>query len=90
MRDGKFHVSILKPFSFYHLPGLLTKIMSRKADESARIETFVADTLEIIREEEGPLHYDGEPAMERSGVTYRCLSSVLKVIVGEKFSRPQA
>jgi diacylglycerol kinase family enzyme len=87
MRDGKFHVSVLKPFSFYHLPGLLGKIMSRKADESTRIETFVADTLEIVREEEGPVHYDGEPAIELCGVTYKCMPSALKVIVGEKFSK---
>lgn len=87
MRDGKFHVSVLKPFSFYHLPGLLGKIMSRKADKSECIETFVADTLEIVREEEGPLHYDGEPAIELSGIAYKCMPSALKVIVGEKFSK---
>jgi diacylglycerol kinase family enzyme len=87
MRDGKFHVSILRSFSFYHVPGLLRKIMTRKADESRHIETYVADTLEIIREDEGPIHYDGEPAMEPKAVSYKCAPSALKVIVGEKFPK---
>lgn len=87
MLDGKFHVSILKPFKFYHLPGLLSKILKKKADESRHIETLVGESVEIIRENEDTIHFDGEPALERERVVYKCMPLALKVIVGERFNK---
>lgn len=85
MQDGKFHVVILKPFNPLHLPVMMTKILTKKAQLSSRIETFVTDKLTISRDGQDTIHYDGEPAMEGKEVSYENKPGSLDVIVGEKF-----
>ena len=85
MQDGKFHVAILKPFNAFHLPLMMTKILTKKAQLSSRIETYVTDKLTITRDVQDTIHFDGEPAVEGKEVTYENKPASLSVIVGEKF-----
>jgi diacylglycerol kinase (ATP) len=84
LNDGKFHVVILKPFNFFSAIGVFINVIRGKANESSKIETYIADKLSISREEEGPIHYDGEPAMHGKNIDFICHASELKVIVGKK------
>lgn len=86
MSDGLFHVVILKPFNAFQLPGLMTKILRRKADQSACIETFITNKITIIRDEKDTIHFDGEPAIEDKTVIFENKPAALKAIVGEKFN----
>lgn len=85
MRDGKFHVVILRPFNFFNALGILSKILKGKANESSFIETLITDEITIIREGKDTIHFDGEPSVEESSVKYTCYKNELNVIVGEKF-----
>lgn len=85
MQDGRFHVVILKPFNPFHLPVLMTKILSRKAHLSSRIETYVTDKIIISRADSDTIHFDGEPAVEGKEVQFENKHNSLNVIVGEKF-----
>lgn len=85
MNDGIFHVSILQPFKFYEVIGLLSKILQKKADKSKLIETITCNELTIEREEKDVIHFDGEPALAEKNVTFKCVPASLKVIVGEKY-----
>jgi diacylglycerol kinase (ATP) len=85
MNDGLFHVSVLKPFKFRQLPGLLTKVLRKKADESKLIETFVCKELIIKRHEKEVIHFDGEPAMADETVVFKMNPMSLKAITGDKF-----
>lgn len=84
MNDGVFHVSILRPFKFYEVIGLLTKILQKKADKSKLIETLICSELTIEREEKDVIHFDGEPAFTEKNVEFKCVPASLRVIVGEK------
>jgi len=86
MNDGLFHVSILRPFKFYEVIGLLSKILRKKADQSKLIETITCSELTIEREEKDVIHFDGEPALTEKHVTFKCVPASLKVIVGEKYN----
>lgn len=86
MNDGLFHVSILRPFKFYEVIGLLTKILQKKADKSKLIETITCSELIIEREEKDVIHFDGEPALTEKNVSFKCVPASLKVIVGEKYN----
>jgi len=86
MNDGLFHVSILRPFKFYEVIGLLSKILRKKADQSKLIETITCSELTIEREEKDVIHFDGEPALTEKNVTFKCVPASLKVIVGEKYN----
>jgi diacylglycerol kinase (ATP) len=85
MNDGLFHVSVLRPFKFYELPGLLSRIMRHKADTSKLIETFACSELSIDREKEDVVHFDGEPAMALKKVVFKCRPHSLRAIVGKRF-----
>lgn len=86
MQDGLFHVVILKPFNPFHLPLMMTKILSKKAHLSTRIETYSTNSLVIERDEKDTIHFDGEPAVEEKEVTYENKKSSLKVLIGDKFN----
>ena len=86
MNDAIFHVSILRPFKFYEVIGLLTKILRKKADKSKLIETITCSELTIERGEKDVIHFDGEPALAEKNVTFKCVPASLKVIVGEKYN----
>jgi YegS/Rv2252/BmrU family lipid kinase len=85
MNDGLFHVAILKPFNVLQLPGLITKILRKKAHKSACIETYVTNRITILRDENDTIHFDGEPAIENKSVLFENKAGALRTIVGEKF-----
>lgn len=85
MQDGLFHMVILKPFNVFHLPGLLIKILSKKANYSSRIETYVTNKITITREQADTIHFDGDPAVEGKEVVFEMKPNLLNVIIGEKF-----
>lgn len=85
MQDGLFHVVILKPFNAFSVFGILIKILSRKANLSSSIETYVTDKLSISRDQSDSIHFDGEPAMADKVVRYENKKQSLKVIVGNSF-----
>lgn len=85
MNDGLFHVSVLKPFKFYQVFGLLFNVLQRKADRSHLIEAFACGEITITRKEKDVIHFDGEPAQGDETVVFKMKPLSLKAIVGEKF-----
>ncbi|MDO8999624.1 MAG: YegS/Rv2252/BmrU family lipid kinase [Bacteroidota bacterium] len=85
MQDGLFHVVVLKPFNVLHLPGLLIKMLNKKAHLSSRIETYTTNKITIIREGKDTIHFDGEPAIEEKEVVFENKPNSLNVIIGDKF-----
>lgn len=85
IHDGLFHVVILKPFNVFHLPGLMIKILSKKAHLSGRIETYVADSVTIKRELKDTIHFDGEPTIEGKEVIFENKTLSLSAIKGDNF-----
>lgn len=83
MQDGQFHVVVLKPFTVFHLPVLMTKLLTKKAQLSTRIETYVTNKIAIIRDEKDTIHFDGEPSIEAKEVVFENKPTSLKVIVGK-------
>ncbi|MGZ3899806.1 MAG: diacylglycerol/lipid kinase family protein, partial [Bacteroidia bacterium] len=85
MQDGKFHISVLRPFNPLHSVGLMAKVLSKNAHKSSLIETFTTNKICITRENKDTVHFDGEPALEKEEVVFECLPGSLKVIIGDKF-----
>ncbi|MGZ3882639.1 MAG: diacylglycerol/lipid kinase family protein, partial [Bacteroidia bacterium] len=85
MNDGQFHVVVLKPFNLLQALALTVKIMRRKAHESRFTETFTGDSLVIKRQKDGAIHYDGEPEMLGTELSYAIRPGSLRVIVGTNY-----
>jgi diacylglycerol kinase family enzyme len=85
LQDGMFHVAILKPFTVLQVLGLMTKILSKKAHLSRRIETYTTNKIRITREQKDTIHFDGDPAITEKEVLFENRPGSLRVIIGEKY-----
>lgn len=83
--DGQLRVVILKPFHWWHLPGIATKMFRKKVHTSKFIETHTAKNIRIVRKERGAAHHDGEPAELDADLTITVTPACLKVVVNENF-----
>jgi YegS/Rv2252/BmrU family lipid kinase len=83
--DGQLRVVILKPFHWWHLLGIATKMFRKKVHTSKFIETHTAKNIRIVRKERGAAHHDGEPAELDADLTITVTPACLKVVVNENF-----
>lgn len=79
--DGLLDVCILKPFYFWQAPLIAIKLFNKTIDISASMETFKTASVRILRDNEGPVHYDGEPVIMGKELEYKLKRKALKVIV---------
>ncbi len=83
MNDGKFHLVILKPFGFFGAINVLINVLKGKAYESKYIETYCSNSVLITRNQDAPIHFDGEPELQGKQVEFNCHAGKLNVIVGK-------
>ncbi len=80
INDGLLHLVILKPFPLWRVLFIGIKILLKKANESQFIETFPTDFVKIIREDDGAIHYDGEPFVTGKEIEIKMFKQTLNVI----------
>lgn len=78
--DGILHVTILKPFSKFTIPAVISKLMSKRIHRSAYFESQDGKNIEINFEGELPSHFDGEPLKAKEKITVRINPLSLNVI----------
>ncbi len=83
--DEILHFSILLPFRWWNMIGIIRKMFSKKLDTSRFLETYAGKKITITRKSEGAMHYDGEP--EHMGIELIATvdPGILNVIVPENF-----
>lgn len=79
--DGLMDVTVLKPFGIIHAPALAGRLFLKKIHKSSKIISFKATAVEIVREEEGCVHFDGEPAVMGKELNFKIHPLSLKIIV---------
>lgn len=84
--DGILHLSLLKPFSWWNMPGIAAKMFGKTLDTSPFLETFTGRKIRILRREPGPAHYDGEPATMGTELIATIEPAALNVVVAETFA----
>jgi len=78
--DGKFEVVILKPFSFWNIPGMLYRYFTGKTDETGLTEVIKTDQATLVL----PHSYgqiDGEPISSGKKVEVAVVPHSLRIIV---------
>lgn len=82
LNDGLFHVALLKPFSIFQWPLIFLRILFKAAHTSSFIETYTASSIDILRNAEGSVHFDGEPITLGASLHYNLKPGALRVIIG--------
>lgn len=83
--DGILHFSILLPFRWWNMPGIIRKLFGKKLHTSRFLESFTGKKITITRKLEGAMHYDGEPDEMGIELIATIEPSVLNVLVPENF-----
>ncbi len=61
VNDGILDVCIIHKFPLFSLPIMLFRLFSKTADQSEYLEIIPGKHIVIEREDDGPVHVDGEP-----------------------------
>lgn len=59
--DGVLDICIIHKFPLYSLPIMIFHLFAKTADQSEYLEIIPGKSIVIEREDEGPVHVDGEP-----------------------------
>ncbi len=82
MCDGIFDVVIVSPFPLYAIPSLGIRLLSRGMHHSKYVNVVKCRNVVIEREEEGFIHFDGEPGYMGKRLEFTMVPKTLKVIMG--------
>lgn len=75
--DGLMQVAILKPFSWYQVPGIALALFRKTADKSSYFNQFSCSELTLKREDHVVFHLDGEPLDGEETVQLNVLASAI-------------
>jgi diacylglycerol kinase (ATP) len=80
--DGKLNITLVKPFPFWAIPGLLRRLFNKKLHLSPFVETFTGHEIEVEQTAESA-HYDGEYWLSGKQLKFKNVPGSLKILVPE-------
>lgn len=80
VHDGLLDVCIVRKFPIYIFPKLIFHLFTRTADQSEYVEIIPGKDIKIERDDEGPVHVDGEPLHLEKELNISVLNKSLKII----------
>lgn len=81
VQDGLVDICIIKAFPLRIFPILGYRMFAKTAENSKYVKIIKASHFEIIREDEGPVHVDGEPFVMGKHLIVGIKPLALKIIV---------
>lgn len=81
VQDGLLDVTVVAPFHTWEIPVLATKLLDGRAHTSRRVTLLRGKRVTVVREKEGPAHYDGDPCMKGKEIHYEIVPAALRVRV---------
>jgi diacylglycerol kinase (ATP) len=87
VQDGLLDVCIIKQFPLWRLIEMGIRMMTKTVEKVKYLEIIRGKHISITRQQDGPIHLDGEPMMDGKAIDIRVLPASLKVIVGEDYRK---
>jgi YegS/Rv2252/BmrU family lipid kinase len=84
MSDGLLDVIIMEPFDVLEAPQVAIEMMNKTLDKNQKIKTFRTKHIQIHREKEGYIHFDGDPVMTQADVDIQLVDKGIKVVVNSE------
>jgi diacylglycerol kinase family enzyme len=80
--DGKVELFLLKPFSFWRLPGIAIRFITGRSENSSYTEVLSFDHA-TIRMSQQLAHYDGEPSTTNGVLKIKVVPRSLHILIGK-------
>lgn len=87
VQDGLLDVCIIKPFPLWRFPEMGLRMFTKTADSSKYVEIIKGKHIVITRQQEGPIHLDGEPQVAGTDIDIEVVPNALHVIVGGTYKK---
>lgn len=82
--DGFIDVTLIKPIGLIDTPILSYQLFAGTIDTNSKTQTLKCKKVHIIREKEGPMHFDGEPMMAPKEIDVEVIHAGLNAIANPK------
>lgn len=80
IQDGLLDVTLIEPINFVDTPVLAYQLFAKSIDGNRKTKTLRSQKVNISRDGDGPMHYDGEPFMAPRELSIEIIKGGLKVI----------
>ncbi|MDD7318080.1 MAG: diacylglycerol kinase family protein [Prevotella sp.] len=81
MSDGLLDVIIMEPFDVFDAPQISMDLFAKTIGNNSKIKTLKADKLIIRRENEGYIHFDGDPIITGKEIEIHTEHKGIKIVV---------
>jgi len=85
IQDGKMDIAILSKFPLIAAPAMAFNLFTKNIDRDYFMNTVQARAVHVVREQEGPLHVDGEPLQMPRELDIRIVEDGLRLLVEKRF-----
>lgn len=81
VQDGVLDACIVVPFKTIEIPVLAVELLTGHAHKNPRVHMLRGKEIFIHRQQEGPIHFDGDPYMMGTDIQFTTEQSALSVII---------
>lgn len=85
LHDGLIDVCIIKPFPLWRFFEMGLRMFTKTTDKSGYVEIIRGKQIKVKRDEQSPMHLDGEPHTIDAIVEINVMPHSLKIIVGDSY-----
>ena len=78
--DGKIDVTIIKHLNYRNILQLIYRLISKTLHKSSQAVTFKAERINLVLEENTPMHIDGEPMLGRDNFNIEIVPHSLNML----------
>lgn len=89
MSDGLLDVVVMEPFDVLDAPQVSIDMMNKTLDKNSKIKTFRCKQLHIHRNQEGVIHYDGDPVMTGKDIDIHLEEKGINIVVNADANKNQ-
>lgn len=79
--DGLLDVAVVEKFRLWELPAMAFYLFSGRMNQSSRVSSYTCRELIVMREKEGPAHFDGDYFGAGNELTFRVMPDKVRVIL---------
>jgi len=84
MSDGLMDVTIMEPFPVIEAPQIAIQLFNKTIKNNSRIKTFQCKEIKIQRENEGVVHFDGDPIKCGKELEIKLVEHGIKMVTNSK------
>ncbi len=84
IQDGFLNITLIKSVSLLSAPVIASRLYLKNIHKSEDVITFAGKKIVVKREEDGPVHFDGDPGMMGKEITVEICPASLRIIVPSK------